>query len=201
MEILPLTPALKKKAARAVANAFYDYPSLIYYFPDPKRRTRWLPWYMEGVLTAASLFGEVWVTGDAAGVLFILPPGHTRLSDRDYAKSGMMTAPLKIGLRRYKNVNECEICLADTQERLLAGRPHYYLWGLAVDPSQQRTGAGSALLDAFLKRADAEGQPVYLETHKAANVPYYESRGFRLIGTEVIPKHNQEFWCLLHEPR
>jgi ribosomal protein S18 acetylase RimI-like enzyme len=200
MEILPLQPSQKKQAARTVAAAFYDYPSLMYYFPDPKRRTRWLPWYMECVLNCARLFGEVWTTADVSGVLFALPPGRTRLSDADYVRGGLLAAPLVVGLKHYACVSACEATLADTQERLLGGRAHYYLWGLAVDPGTQRSGAGSALLDAFLRKTDAAQTPVYLETHRESNVPYYEQRGFTLIGKETVPKHNQDFWCLLHEP-
>lgn len=200
MEIMALKPEQRKTAARTVSAAFYDYPSLCHYFPDPKRRTRWLPWYMGRVLNCAQKFGEVWVTEDTSCVLFILPPNHTRLTSKDYIKSGMLTVPLIIGLGRYQSVDECELYLADTQERLLAGRSHYYLWGLAVDPSRQRKGVGTALLEAFLEKADEEKLPVYLETHKEANVSYYENRGFKLIGSEIIPKHNLRFWCLLHEP-
>ena len=200
MTVAPLSPALHKQAAKSVAAAFYDYPSLQYYFPDPKRRTRRLPWYMGRVLNCARLFGEVLTTEDASGVLFALPPGRTRLTDADYVRGGLLAAPLVVGLGHYKRVSACEACLADTQERLLAGRPHYYLWGLAVAPEAQRTGAGTALLAAFLMKTDAEGLPVYLETHRETNVPYYESRGFRLIGTETVPGHRQAFWCLLREP-
>jgi len=200
MDFMTLKSDQRKTAAQVVSAAFYDYPSLCYYFPDPKRRARWLPWYMERILNCAQIFGEVWVTENISGVLFVLPPGHTRLSDKDYIKGGLLTTPLKIGLGRYQSVNACELYLADTQERLLAGRPHYYLWGLAVDPSRQRTGAGTALLEAFLEKTDEEKRPVYLETHKETNVPYYVKRGFKLIGTEIIPKHNLDFWCLLHEP-
>ena len=200
MDIIPLRPSQRKRAAETVAAAFYDYPSLMYYFPDPKRRTRWLPWYMGGVLNCALLFGQVWTTADVSGVLFALPPGRTRLTDADYVKGGLLAAPLAVGLRRYPRVSACEACLADTQERLLEGRAHYYLWGLAVEPGQQRTGAGTALLSAFFRKTDAEGLPVYLETHRESNVPYYEARGFKLLGRETVPEHSQDFWCLLREP-
>jgi hypothetical protein len=42
--------------------------------------------------------------------------------------------------------------------------------------------------------------PVYLETHKKQNVAYYESRGFKLIHTDTVLKHDLDFWCMLHEP-
>ncbi|SHI01342.1 Acetyltransferase (GNAT) family protein [Sporobacter termitidis DSM 10068] len=200
MEIRRLKPEQKKRAAKVVADSFYDYPSLIYYFPDTKRRMRCLPWYMEGVLNSAVSFGEVWVTEDVSGVLFILPPEHTRMSDWDYIKNGLLAAPLVVGLHRYPNLSECEAYLADTQEKLLAARPHYYLWGLSVDPARQRTGAGTALIASLLKKTDAENMPVYLETHREQNVAYYEQRGFKLIHTDIIPRHNLDFWCLLHEP-
>jgi ribosomal protein S18 acetylase RimI-like enzyme len=200
MDIVSLKPEQKKRAAQVVANAFFNYPSLIYYFPDIKRRTHWLPWYMERVLNSAITFGEVLVTEDVSGVLFFLPPSRTRLSDWDFVKCGFLASPLVVGLRRYPYVNECEQYLADTQEKLLTGRPHYYLWGLAVDPFRQRTGSGKALLEVFMKKADLEHLPVYLETHRFENVAYYEKQGFKLIHTDAVPKHELEFWCLLREP-
>jgi ribosomal protein S18 acetylase RimI-like enzyme len=199
MQIERLRPEQKKQAAGIVAAAFYDYPQIRFYFPDEKRRKRWLAWYMERVLNTALSFGEVFAAADMSGVLFILPPAHTRLSDRDYVKNGFLRAPLVIGLRRYRAVSACEAYVADAQEKLMAGRPHYYLWGLVADPATQRSGAGTALLDAFLKRADTEGLPVYLETHKAENVAYYERRGFKLIHQDAVPEYGLDFWCLLHE--
>ncbi len=200
MEIVSLKPEQKKRAAQVVANAFFNYPSLIFYFPDTKRRTRWLRWYMKRVLNSALTYGEVLVTEDISGVLFLLPPGRTRLSDWDFVKCGFLALPFVIGLRWYPNVNACENYLAETQEKLMAGQPHYYLWGLAVDPSRQRTGSGAALLEAIKKKADTANMPVYLETHNAENVAYYEKHGFRMIHTGIVPKHNLQFWCFLRAP-
>ncbi|NLF27086.1 MAG: GNAT family N-acetyltransferase [Clostridiales bacterium] len=203
MEPMALKPELRKRAAQAVAAAFYDYPSFRHYFPDPALRARVLPRYMERILHCAQIFGGVWATADAAGVLFFLPPGHTRMSDWDYVRGGMLAASLKVGLRRYRSLADMRADgerLAHAQERLLAGRPHYYLWGLAVDPSKQGGGVGTALLEVFLQKTDGEKLPVYLETHREANVPYYEKRGFKRIGTEGLSEHSLAFWCMLHEP-
>lgn len=200
MEIIRLKPEQIKQAAKVVAGSFFDYPSLIFYFPDPGHRARWLKWYMERVLNTALMFGEVLAAEDMSGVLFALPPGRTRLGNREYLKAGFLAAPLVIGLRHYPNVSECEDYLADTQEKLLAGRPHYYLWGLSVDPQKQKTGSGTALLKFLLQKTDSEKMPVYLETHKEQNVAYYENRGFQLIHTDIVPKHGLDFWCMLHDP-
>ena len=76
MKILSLTKQEIKAAAQVVANAFFEYPSLIAYFPDAKQRARKLPWYMERVLNSALAYGEAWTTEDRSGVLFLLPPDH-----------------------------------------------------------------------------------------------------------------------------
>ena len=201
INVAPLKKNDRKKAASAVAHAFFDYPSLKEYFPDPESRKWKLPWYMEHTLLSAQKYGEVMTTDDLAGVLFLLPPGHTKLTDWDYVKSGFLAAPLVVGLRQYAVVNKSEAFLAETQEQLLSDRPHYYLWGIAVDPARQRCGAGTALLRWMYKKADRESMPIYLETHRLANVTYYEQRGFQLIHTGEMPCGNLPFWCMLREPQ
>lgn len=190
----------RKKAAAVVARAFFSYPSLISYFPDEKKRRWKLPWYMAHVLKSALAYGEVFAADNLSGVLFLLPPGHTRLSDIDYVKSGFLAAPLVVGLRQYQKVNASETYLADTQKRLLKDRPHYYLWGIAVDPSRQRGGVGKELLQALYAKADLESMPIYLETHQLANVAYYERLGFRLMHADTVPADGAPFWCMLREP-
>lgn len=201
METVKLEPGQKRKAAEVVASAFFDYPMLTSYFPDPERRKRWLPWYMEKTLNCAVRYGEVFVTPDFSGVMFILPPGHTRLTNGEYIQNGFFILPFVMGLRNYIQNNECEEFVADTHERLLNGRGHYYLWGLVADPKAQRKGVGSALLKILTDKADAENMPVYLETHDQNNVAYYERFGFKLIHTDMIPRHGLDIWCMLRETR
>ena len=199
MDILQLEPKQKKRAAKVVASAFFDYPMLVHYFPDPQRRKHWLPWYMERTLTCAMRYGEVFVASDLSGVMFILPPGHTRLTIGEYIQNGFLITPLVMGFRNYIKSDECEKFVADTHERLMNGRDHYYLWGLVADPPAQRQGVGSALLRILTDKADAENMPVYLETHAQKNVAYYGRFGFQLIHTDTISRHGLDIWCMLRE--
>ena len=196
-----MKPEMKKRAAHVLAAAFYDYPSLSFYFPDPKSRMRRLAWYMGKVLNCAMAYGDALVTQDMSGVLFALPPGHTRLSQGEFIRHGFLPLPFVMGLRCYLRSEECEKFVAGTHDKLLNGRKHYYLWGLAADPKKQRTGAGTALLQSLIAKADAENMPIYLETHKEQNVAYYERNGFALIHKDTIPVHGLEFFCMLREPR
>ena len=184
-----------------MARAFFHYPSITAYFPDEKKRATKLPRYMAHVLQSAKQYGEVMVTEDCAGVLFWLPPGHTRLTNWEYVKSGFLSAPLIVGLRHYAFVDASETFLAELQEKLLLGRPHYYLWGITVDPARQKSGSGSALLGKLFSMADQERMPVYLETHRFENVGYYEKHGFQLIHTDKMPVDELPVWCMLREPQ
>jgi len=154
---------------------------------------------MRRVLNCAMLYGEVLVTQDLSGIMFILPPGHTRLTVKEYIKGGFLLTSLVLGHKKYVASNECEKFVADTHERLTEGRRHYYLWGLVTDPKAQRKGIGSALVKIITDKADAENLPIYLETHNKSNVTYYERFGFRLIHTDTIPGQGLDIWCMLRE--
>jgi len=141
-------------------------------------------------------YGEAWTTPEVAGVLFALPPGHTCLSIREYVRNGFLLAPLFLGLRNYRQSMECERFVGRAQREAMEGRRHYYLWGVAVDPAKQGKGIGDTLIQTFLNRTDAEGMPVYLETHDGRNVSYYERHGFELILETSVPKYNLPIWCM-----
>lgn len=171
-----------------------------FYFPDPVRRSRYLPWYLKNVLRCALRYGEAWTTSETYGVLFALPPGHTSLSIREYVRNGFLLTPLLLGLHCYRQSMQCKSFVGRTQRELMRSRPHYYLWGLAVDPSQQGKGVGATLMRPLLTRADSEGMPIYLETHEERNVSYYKKHGFDLIHEVSIPKHNVPLWCMQRKP-
>lgn len=200
MEIIKLDPKNKKKAAAVVAAAFFSYPMFTFYFPDEKRREKELPWYMEQVLNCALAYGEVYTNPEGSGVVFTLPPGHTKLSQWEYMQHGFALTPVVLGLKDFNRSQECEAFVGETHERLMRGRPHYYLWGLTVDPKVKKQGIGSAMLKKVLDIADAARMPTYLETHDEKNVAYYESKGFKLISTEKFPHFELDIWCMVREP-
>jgi ribosomal protein S18 acetylase RimI-like enzyme len=200
MEIIKLDPRQKKRASEVVAAAFFDYPMFTLYFPDPKKRARILPWYLGNVLNCALRYGEVYITAEISGVIFILPPGHTKISQSEYIQNGFLLTPLLLGFRAYVRSQKCEKFVADTHEKVMDDRPHYYLWGLTVDPSQKRKGIGTALLRPVIEKADEEKKPIYLETHDEKNVAYYQRMGFSLVRTDVFPKFDLAIWCMVREP-
>jgi len=200
MEIIKLDPKNKKRAAAVVASAFFNYPMFTFYFPDEKRRMKELPWYMEQTLSCALSYGEVYTNPECSGVVFTLPPGHTKLSQWEYMQHGFLFTPLVLGSQDFARSQECEAFVAETHEKLMKDRLHYYLWGLTVDPKVKGMGVGSALLKKVLEIADSAKMPMYLETHDEKNVVYYESKGFKLVNTEKFPNNDMEIWCMVREP-
>lgn len=201
MQIIKLDPRNKKKAVEVIVAAFYDYPMFEYYFPDPEKRKRVMPWYLGRVLDTALTYGEVYTTPDLTGVIFILPAGHTKISQWEYIRNGFLPAPLVLGLPDFVRSQKCEAYVADEHERLMGRRPHDYLWGLTVHPDHKRQGVGTALLSPFVELADFKKMPIYLETHNEKNVAYYQRMDFNLISTSMIPGSDVPIWCMLREPK
>jgi ribosomal protein S18 acetylase RimI-like enzyme len=201
MEVIKLDPRLRKKAAEVVTASFFEYPMFTFYFPDPKKRTQNMAWYLGNVLTCALRYGEVFTTPDLAGVAFTLPPGHTKISQWEYLLNGFMLTPLKLGPHDFVRSQDCEAFVATTHEEIMCERPHYYLWGLAIEPAHKRQGVGTALMQPLLRKADAEKMPFYLETHDENNVKYYQRMGFELARADKIRKYGLPIWCMLREPQ
>jgi ribosomal protein S18 acetylase RimI-like enzyme len=200
MEIVKLDPSKKKHAVNVLCAAFFDYPEFDFYFPDPEKRKRCLPWYLGKVMNTALRYGEVYTTQEISGVAFILPPGHSRISQWEYVLCGFLLAPFVLGMQDFIRSQKGEEFIGDIHEKIMQGRLHYYLWGLVVDPAQKRKGIGTALLGPILAKADAEKKPVYLETHDEKNVAYYQRSGFYLATTSSIPKFDIPIWCMVREP-
>ena len=201
MEITRLDPALQLQAAEVTARAFFNYPMMTSYFPNLARRERHLAWYMGQVQVCGLRYGRVYAAPDLAGTACFLPPEHNRIRFWEYMQNGFALAPFKWGLKDYGRVLECEEVVEQAHDEIPKGRPHYYLWWLAVEPAKQGQGIGSALLAPGLAEADQRRLPVYLETHAEKNVDYYQKRGFTLARKANVAKYNLPFWCMVKEPK
>jgi len=68
--------------------------------------------------------------------------------------------------------------MAAAMEHAHPDLPYFYLAFIAVAPSLQGAGRGSALLRQTLQRADAAGAHAYLENSNPRNLALYERAGF-----------------------
>jgi ribosomal protein S18 acetylase RimI-like enzyme len=78
--------------------------------------------------------------------------------------------------------------------------PHYYLFAIGARQGCQGKGIGGKLMAAGLERANAEHMPVYLESSKESNVPFYRRFGFELIEKVTPAKGCPSMWPMWREP-
>ena len=77
--------------------------------------------------------------------------------------------------------------------------PHWYLMVLGVEPSAQRRGVGSELLQWAIDQAGVK--PLYLETAEWTNLPFYTAHGFANLGERSEPQSGLRFWPFLRSSR
>lgn len=193
------------EAASLMVRAFFDYPMWQWVLPDEVHRRRALPVAMRASLKWGSLLGESYALasqdGPLHGVMIWAPAG---MSDVDLDPEDALIRWAEVeeavgadGMGRFEAMIE-----AQRPSRLkYLGSDGWYLSWLGVDAGAQRTGAGSALLRDMFARLDPQGIATYLETEKAANVPYYLKHGYEVVHTGVLPDGGPEFWCFLRTPR
>jgi GNAT superfamily N-acetyltransferase len=182
-----------------LANAFFDYPEMLFYFPEPKTHLRDTRWLFRNLLRVVLDIGAVYSDPQCHSCMVILPPGITTATHLQFVLADYWQYFSRYGLPttfkiiRYNN-------LVDTfHDTIMAEREHYYLWMLAVYPSLQGTGLGKYLLQPLCDSADALGVPIYLETHLSTNVAYYEHFAFICPGP-VESAGYIPFWPMLREP-
>ncbi|MBN1139450.1 MAG: GNAT family N-acetyltransferase [Anaerolineae bacterium] len=200
MDAIRLEPSQREPVTRVYARAFFHYPMVTAYWPNPKRRERYLEWYMGCAVAYGLRYGEAYTTPDVAGIAVWLPPGQTHITTWRYIRAGYLPLPLVMGLRQFLTLTLRSDDLVHRVHGEIMQTPHWYLWGLAVDPDRQGIGIGTALLRPGLEKADAQYLPCYLETHDEKNLPFYARQGFELVRMVQVPDSDLRFWCMVREP-
>ncbi|MBV9694409.1 MAG: GNAT family N-acetyltransferase [Alphaproteobacteria bacterium] len=118
-------------------------------------------------------FGEVWT---ADGVVAVWVPPNAPASPGGFWEQ-MRLLPMFLrlcGLARMGRGSAMGAAMEENHPKA----PHFYLAFIGVSPSLQGLGLGSAVLEANLKRIDAQGAPAYLENSNPKNARLYERLGF-----------------------
>ena len=198
-----------KEVAAVLSRALLEDPMKRYLIPEREKRVRNLPRFLEGIVRYCSIYGEVHVTPNRDGAACWLSPGNTATTFPRLLRSGMVLAPAQLGLAGFGRLSSLNSYMDILQKRIMP-RPHWYLWLLGVEPTRKGGGIGGALLEPALTRADAEGMPCYLNTHNEANLPFYERRGFEVVGignamdVSDVPGASEgglRFWAMRRLPR
>lgn len=190
--VVPLSHAQVDQASAVLCRAFYDDPLVAYVVPDESRRAQVLPSFYSIVVRYALRYGAIYTTPAVEGVACWLTPGNTTVSTWRLLRVAPSALFAFSSSERRRNITYARYT-DDVHAQAVSG-PHWYLWGLGVEPSRQRQGIGGQLIEPVLARADRDGLPCYLETTKAVNVPFYERHGFTVVSDSVVPTTAVRVW-------
>jgi ribosomal protein S18 acetylase RimI-like enzyme len=187
-----LYPEHHEEAAVSLGRAFIDDPTfkpLIPAIADPVERAARLADLFRALLlierrTGQPTFG---VFVDGRVVAAAITEGRQVPGTLSMITAGIGAMPALVrgigfgGI--YRSLNMVSVLTENHPKQ-----PHLYLQVLGVDPAYQKRHLGAALLDHLrleaIARPDVEG--VYLETATEANVGYYSSKGYEVLG-EIYP--------------
>jgi ribosomal protein S18 acetylase RimI-like enzyme len=151
-------------------------------FPDRAQAARHRGLFFELWVEMALRHDFVWTMPGHEAVASWFPPGTGEDTSEDYARL--------VRLAR-ENLGAHAATFLAGQELIERSRPqeprHYYLSIIGTHPLHRGRRLGRALLDAGLEVVDRERLPAYLESTNPANLPLYESHGFRRIGSYTLP--------------
>lgn len=190
-----ITPELVRGAAQAVADGFFDNEIWVWTLRRDWQRRRLLPRHYRAMIRHVYMSrGAAWTTPDTEGASLWFPPGTLEMSPRERIAEVLSLVPE--GVDCFPRALRWEELMAKHHP----SAPHWYLQTLSIEPSAQRQGFGTALMEPGLERADADGVGVYLETQRHSNIPYYNRFGFEL--TDEISLHDSPpLWLMWRRPR
>lgn len=178
--------------SRTLVRAFDDDPMMCWFFPDDATREESLGRYFTTLFTRQYAHAGLCERTGAA-VSFWVPPEAQDRAVPDAETIQELTAIL--GDRAGLFGEAVEAAAAHTP-----AEPHWSLALLGADPAVQGKGHGAALLRSGLAKADAAGQPAYLESSKPANLPVYEHFGFTVRDELSLPGGGPTLWTMWREP-
>jgi ribosomal protein S18 acetylase RimI-like enzyme len=169
-EPIALRPSEASQAARVLTRAFADDEAWRTIFPADAVRAAVLPRLWRAVVGYSLRYGEVRTTPDVAGVACALGPGRAFVTPWCELRTGLRFSRLiaSLSFENRRSFLFAAVAIDRLHHQAMPG-PHEYLWALGVDTARQGAGTGSALVGAFVTRADEACLPAYLETETERN--------------------------------
>src|SRR5688500_13544376 len=155
-KIVRLTEDQVETVGRLINRAFVDEPIGHFMCPDPRERNRLLPYHFTLLTRYGCLFDDAYTTaGDPHGVaLWSSPDAEGPTPDR-WERAGVRQAVEALGAEAWGRFWSVVDYISRGAAAIGMPDKLWYLSLLAVDPSHQRQGIGSALMLPVLREADA----------------------------------------------
>ena len=177
-----------------IGDSFTDDPVNKWIFGTRECMTQYYT-LVANKLYLAEGHGDI-MADESAGSLW-LPPGKSKqiplYRSLDIAKSMIRHNGIKSLIRG--------LAVDSALLKVKPREPHFYLFAIGVRPNDQGKGIGGKLMTAGLEIVDKASMPVYLESSKEINVPFYRRFGFEVTEKLVPSKDAPPLWPMWREAR
>ena len=193
----PATATTRTVVNRVLSAAFRDDPVFAWLIPDRAERREVLEPLFDTFAEGFARHEETHVVTTPyliAGVAMWAPPGAAGIHPEDEAAFDE-----RIRTIAGRNLHRFQECIGRMAE-VHPHEPGWYLQFLGVDPAHQGRGLGSIALRAVLDRADAAGEPAYLEATTPRNRALYERHGFGCLAEVRLPD-GPSLYSMWREPQ
>lgn len=157
-----------------LSNSFDDNKSVNHVVKQDAFRNSRIRRLMQYSFEVCLLFGEVWISANQKACALLLYPDKKKTTLR----SILLDLRLAISVISFGRVPK----VLKRESAIKANHPkdnHFvYLWFVGVEPSYQKSGIGSALLQDVIRQSVQENRPIYLETSVSRNLSWYKKFGF-----------------------
>ncbi len=180
-QIITANAADADALSQVIADAFHDLPQSQWLIPDPDARRDILPCYFKILVEHALASGTVHTTADRSAAALWIPISPEGASPpRDYAaRLAEVTGPWASRFTAFD---------ATLERHHPTNFAHHHLAILAVHPTRQGRGTGSALLRAYHHDLDQDANlPAYLEAAQWRTRQLYRRHGYLPSGLFYLP--------------
>lgn len=192
-QVIPAGPADAAALSQVIADAFLDLPPARWLIPGEAVRAAVFPGYFRIFVDLAMTGGTVHTVPDRSAVAMWLPVGADGPGPpgEDYdARLAAVTGPWAPRFTAFDTALD---------EHHLTGTAHQYLAIMAVHPTAQGRGIGTALLRAQHSVLDQAGIPAYLEASAVRNRALYLRHGYilRPDAPFYLPEYGPPMWPMI----
>ena len=199
--IVPLPDDRHHLAADFLARACVEHPLLPYLIPVRAARTRQALAHAGLALIELGVHcGEVDVTeGRLDGMAIWLAPSASWSSPTRRLRVVRLAAALGLSADGFVRCLRMAHNLERVEHRALPTARRDLLL-MAIHPDRRDKGIEERLLQAGLRRADAEGLPTATVCYRAAPVLFFTRFGFRVVGDGDLPGGGPRYWLMTRQP-
>ena len=188
-----------RQAATTLHQSFKQDPLIRWIFiHDDHYAQKGLPVF-ETWVKYAVLYGRAFKTNHFESVALRKKPGDLKTSFWRIFRSGMLKTPTLLGKESFDRLMVLEELLLKEKRNNMGDRLFWYCWMLGTQPSHQKKGFGSALMNHTFEMAKKDHLPCYLETSSQASKQVHSNKGYQCLSEITLPQSDVKVYAMLRE--